>query len=100
MTAEHRQALVQPMVNLNHPAPLSGSGSKVKGIGREHDVSRLRPGEKKAPGKSYSPFQCLKWLQESSGGTLDKGLEGQKKGEWLYTARGQILGRNRSLSGG
>lgn len=54
MTAEQRQALVQPMLDLDHPAPLSGSGS------RGHDVPQ--PGEEKAPGKRYSPFQCLKWL--------------------------------------
>lgn len=35
----------------------------------------VRPGVEKAAGRFYSSFQCLKRLQESSRGTLDKGLE-------------------------
>uniref|UniRef100_A0A8C3E2G2 Uncharacterized protein n=1 Tax=Corvus moneduloides TaxID=1196302 RepID=A0A8C3E2G2_CORMO len=49
----------------------------------------LQPGEEKAPGRPQTLFQYLKGLQESWRGNLDKGLEGQDKGQWLPTARGQ-----------
>lgn len=47
-------------------------------------------GEEKAPGTPLSSFQCLKVLEEAWRGSLDKGLERQKKGEWVQSDRGQV----------
>lgn len=65
MTAEQSQAGVQSVVDLNHPAPLSGSGSKVRELAEDLMLFSLEK----------CSFQCLTWHQESSGGTLDMGLE-------------------------
>lgn len=58
--------------------------------GRDERVWTVQLGEEKALRRAWSPFQCLKGLQNCWRGTLEKELERQDKGECSPLAQGRV----------
>ncbi|NXX08537.1 ABCB8 protein, partial [Larus smithsonianus] len=72
-----------PDPSAHHDDPRAGAPLLWGQAGRAGGV---QPGEEKAPRRPSSPFQSLKGLQESWGGTLEQGGEPWDEGEGLYCA--------------